>query len=86
MSERKGSHSTVRGFELRAEHDALYKKMLIGKKNDRGTIINAEWIGNSVYGIVKCFFDDGTDALYSHRASGFRPRKIDFDLTDTQEG
>lgn len=81
MAERIGKFSTVRGMELRNEHDERYKKMLIGKRNDIGLIVDAKWIGNSVYGIVKLTFEDGSDKLYSSLKS-FRPRKSDFNLSD----
>jgi hypothetical protein len=81
MAERNGSHRTARGIELEKQHDARYKKWLIGKSNSRGKIIDAQYIGNSVYGIVKVFFEDGTDNLYSNR-NAFRPRKTDFNLID----
>ena len=82
MARRIGNHNTVNGEELRRSHDEYYKKILIGKKNDLGIIINAEWVGNSVYGIVKVFFQNGTDKLYSHKGNGFRPRKQDFNLLE----
>lgn len=85
MAQRNGSNTTERGLELRRQHDAQYKKMLIGKKNNVGTIINAEWVGNSVYGIVKVFFEDGSDKLYGHKQNGFRPRKEDFNLIETEK-
>jgi hypothetical protein len=77
--QRIGKYRTVKGIELQREHDERYKKMLIGKTNNWGKIINAEWIGNSVYGIVKLYFENGETNLYSN-PNGFRPRKEDFNL------
>jgi len=73
---------TASGIAKEQEHDRRYKSMLIGKTTTSGDkITNAEYIGNAVYGIVKIYFEDGTHKLVSH-PHAFRPRKIDFNLSE----
>lgn len=71
---------TPKGLELERKHDSSYKKRLIGKRHVDGKgIINAEYIGNGVYGIVKIFYDDGTDQLIGPLKS-FRPTNEDLEI------
>lgn len=70
---------TQKGIELQKKHDERYKKMLIGKISFGKLVTDSEWIGNSVYGIVRVTFEDGETKLVSSPNS-FRPKKEDFHL------
>lgn len=83
VAERTGSRPTAKGKALRESHQQSYTNMLVGRSNSRGLIAGAEYIGNSVYGVVRLTFSDGSTEIYSHRGRGFRPRKQDFGLIET---
>lgn len=69
---------TLKGLQLQAKHDTAYKKRLIGQKhNDGREIVNAEYIGNSVYGTVKVVFDNGTKMYIT--SEKFRPTNDDIE-------
>lgn len=72
---------TAKGIALEQKHRDRYRKMLVGRECENGkSILDAEYIGNSVYGIVKVTYHDNIEELISHSDGGFRPRKADFNL------
>lgn len=80
---------TEKGDILRIKHQITYNKWWLGKyikspskfngKSAIGKITKVEYIGNSVYGIVKIYLDNGCEFMLSSRDS-FRPRKSDLEV------
>jgi hypothetical protein len=67
---------TAKGLALQEKHNLSYKKRLIGKQHiDGRKVINCEYIGNSVYGIIKVYFEDNSNILIGSQS--FRPTNKD---------
>lgn len=74
---------TVRGDELRRKHQDTYEKWWLGKKvteiigggrfDPPITITKVEYIGNSVYGVVRLTDNNGNQ--YYPSSNGMRPPK-----------
>lgn len=67
---------TIRGDELRREHQARYEKWWLNKVtsnvNPPEKIIKVEYIGNSVYGVVRLTTESGKEI---YPTSNYRPTK-----------
>lgn len=85
MAERNGSRRTSKGLALERKHQETYEKWWLGKMivipnnvDDTPKLVTkVEYIGNSVVGVVKLHFEDGTHQLVGSGARGYRPRKKD---------
>ena len=70
---------TLKGDELMKKHQECYNKWWLNKNTKYGKIVNVEYIGNSVYGIVEITLQNGLKQFVSSRES-FRPRKSDLEI------
>jgi hypothetical protein len=91
MPNYKGSNRTAKGLELEKKHQQRYEKWLLGKTSTStelvnglpvaGKIIKVEYIGNSVYGIVRLDIETGAYTLIGSM-EGHRPTKADFHFVE----
>ena len=85
----RNKNSTPNGEELKKKHQATYERWWLGKyfvgffhKKDRQPqkIINVEYIGNSVYGVVRLTLADGTEVY--PMSNGYKPLKSDISVIE----
>lgn len=74
---------TSKGDELIKKHQERYEKWWLNKNTIFGLVKNVEYIGNSVYGVVKLTLHDGSNQFVSSRNS-FRPKKTDLQILTDQ--
>ena len=89
--ERRGSISTEGGKELIRKSQERYERWWLGKTIDhspmtindrlvRGVVQRVKYVGNSVYGVVILYLDNGCEFIVG--SNGNKPTKKDVNIID----